>query len=185
MAKQPPSPCRLCLRVSELHRSHTISAFAFRRQDLTPPKTRVTVQGGESRETSEQLTEYMLCGDCEKRIKRWEDHLADCALQSDGSFPMFSQLQGMLSSSDLGWVDISGLRANDIARLGASLFWRASACSKFQADLGAQAEEFRQFLLDDGQPFPKNARLCITLVKATEDDERKVERVLIAPETQH
>lgn len=156
--------CRLCLVHGELRDSHILPKWAYRmaRGASNPVKLTPTV----AVQTSEQITEHLLCGDCEQRIGRVEGRVADLVRPGANGEPRWLSKPGSfldVSTGGLRVADVGDLPAEDLAYFGSSVIWRAAVSTVFPStSLGKYAESFRLYLLDQG-PFPANAACLILL----------------------
>ena len=147
--------CRLCKVARELRASHILSRWVYRRvvhfgsgPAGTTASVPLQIEGEVARYTASQPTEYLLCGDCEQRFSRWEDHVARLARQTNGMLPALKAV--ILRRHRVPRVeceaDGSGLGI-ETARFAASVVWRASVGTMYQdVDLGPYQDRFRDFL---------------------------------------
>jgi hypothetical protein len=80
--------CRLCLRERELMLSHMVSKAAYKRLrgDGKNPNPFIADEDG-ALQTSEQITGYALCADCEDRLnKNGERVFFNYCYQPNGTF---------------------------------------------------------------------------------------------------
>jgi hypothetical protein len=137
--------------------------------------------------SGEQLSEYLLCLDCERRFGAWERYVAEkVAQQVNGRFPGLDTIEPSRSPDDKSTraTDASALDLDKIVSFVASIFWRASVSSAV-ADLSLGAkydEEFRNYLRGE-EPFPQNVRLFFQLLLS--DKELPVDRVMAEPHNLH
>lgn len=146
-----PGRCRLCLREPVILRhSHLLSEFLYKEVyderhrtvgvDPRPEKKDRILQKG--------LREYLLCGDCEGGLAKWE-HYAANALEN---FPA----TGDKRPGEIAWV--RGIDYCMFKLFQMSLLWRCSIAEgpTFAAvDLGPHQDKLRQMLLkaDPGKPW--------------------------------
>jgi hypothetical protein len=174
MASPPIGTCRLCLGANKvLRRSHILSKWKYRRARggrSNPNPVKVT--DGIAVQTSNQITEFLLCADCEQRFGVDEDYASRVAYQEDGSAPIFDHVLR------LGEVEADGaepgavpaypttLDCESLLRFGASVLWRSHisvdvpSCS-LRAD---HAEAFRLYLLGQGR-FPTDAACPLVFIE--------------------
>jgi hypothetical protein len=136
--------------------------------------------------TSKQLTAYLLCGKCEKRLS---DNGENWVLQHcprRGSFKLAAALDTESPSevsSDTRIYLAGGVRQVDAAALtyfATSIFWRGSIHpwnedGSIPIKLGPFAENFRRYLMGE-ETFPKYAALWVAVREKSE-----VERLTFAP----
>jgi hypothetical protein len=177
--------CRLCGALGvRLRDSHIMPKWAYRRaRDETSTsgsRDPVRVQEGVVIQTSSQITEYMLCEDCEQRLGRDEDYVSKLASQEDGVLGLTSLLlpgtviktgpsaEGIPTRA----APISHLDCQSIARFAASVFWRAHVARRHRFDglhlWNPQAEALRRFVLGKS-PLPE--RMCLNLIVPVDGDE--------------
>src|ERR1700704_2116601 len=88
--------CRLCNREARRLDSH-ILAKSFHERILQRPDGRVSmtmIYRGTAVMTDKQITERLLCEECEQRFGRDERYIASLVLQDDGSFPWLDGVIG-------------------------------------------------------------------------------------------
>jgi len=184
----PFGKCKLCLLDKELRDSHLMPRSLYvktRGSGTTGNQDPVllTAQGG--RRTSYQITDYVLCGECEERLNRnGESYVLPLVTRRDGTFPLFNILNGIrpdsrapkaLAYSRLTTPDID---RGKIAYFAMSVFWRASIHKWEQAngtfisiDLGKRYnEEIRRYLMGETGMPPRaflNVAVCTDLKSQT------------------
>src|SRR5436190_24335520 len=98
MAKAPTSTCRLCQKVRLLCDSHLLPAATFkvlRANTLTNPNP-VMFDDESAYTTSKQLTDYLLCSECEERFhKHGEDWVLANCYRNDNSFRILDTLNAV------------------------------------------------------------------------------------------
>lgn len=157
--------CRLCREDRDLVESHILSAWVIRRvaRIRSPTESRQAVEvwaGGEVVPQCAQLTEHLLCIACEGRIKKWEDRVADVAVQTNGHFPALERARVLAEKGEVPCVDLG----EEAARFPASVFWRASVSTKYpDVSLGSYEERFRRYLLSDSSDLG-TARLVVNII---------------------
>jgi hypothetical protein len=157
--------CRLCGVDGELRDSHVLPAWAFRRiirRGSGPPP--ILVENETSRYLSDQGTEYLLCGSCEQRLGRWENHVSQLAVQPDGSFPGFRAMSPSRHAEPGKEVVADGTTFGvDVALFAASVVWRASVSVNHDVRLGPYEQEFRDFVFGSRMTLD-HARLVVHLI---------------------
>ena len=178
----PVGMCKLCLLEKELRLSHYLPKGLLRylrEHSLTNPNP-IMVTPDSVFQTSHQITDYLLCADCEQRFnlngERWViRHMARI-----GSFPIWEKLHesGPLAANEdrvcYAGVSIPGLRIDQLVYFAMSVFWRGSvhswkdrAGNEHGINLGTYEEPIRQFLLDG--PFPEDVALTISIWRTKGD----------------
>ena len=171
----PIGTCALCRQPAVTIRdSHLLAAGFYRRVTGESGKP-VLVNSRSIVETSERVKAHLLCDDCERRFKDWEDWVLAVCWRAPGDFPLLEVLAGAPTLSKEGYSDrgfdgraVSAARIDDVARFGASVFWRAGARRWPQLDddsqirLGRYLEPLRRYLLGE-LPFPDGMALHVLL----------------------
>jgi hypothetical protein len=140
--KDKSGRCRLCLRVTQLRRSHIIPELLWR---LVYGPTGHTLSIDRDLpyipEVAKGIRERLLCDGCEQLLKQHEDYFVTSWLR-----PLPSSLPG-----DLNEIQISSLDYAAFMAFHLSIAWRASvACHPAfrEARLGEYEEPSRQALLE-------------------------------------
>src|SRR6185295_6749969 len=145
-------PCRLCQSVGEeLRFSHVLPEFLYK--PLRDEKHRyigleVTQQKGANRILLQKgIREYLLCGDCEQRLAKYERYAAE----------VLRKLPGTSRKPPGTVVHVTGLNYTKFKLFQLSLLWRAgvSRQASFQeVNLGPHEERLRGMVLegDPGKP---------------------------------
>jgi hypothetical protein len=178
----PIGTCKLCLLDKELRGSHYLPKGLLRylqEHRLSNPNP-IMVTPDSVFQTSHQITDYVLFGDCEQRFndngERWVIH----NMARIGSFPIWQKLHEstpLAANEDrvcYAGASIPGLRMDQLAYFAMSIFWRGSvhswkdrAGNEHGIDLGIYEEPTRQFLLDG--LFPDDIALTISIWRTKED----------------
>ena len=171
--------CRLCLLVGvPLHNSHFMprSLYAlFRAGNLHP----VRFSCEKMAQTSEQVKDYVFCGDCEKTFNReGESWIHTLYATLSGPFPLRDRLLGQAPIEDYGDLKVfaaaknSGLDVPKLTHFGCGVFFKA-AVHPWHDDpakpyIEMEPEEIdglRQYLLGKAA-LPKTMALCVTVDSA-------------------
>jgi len=173
--------CKLCQREGqELQESHLLPAGMYRRllsEDKNPHPILITRAG--SRSSSEQITDNVLCRDCESRFGRLgENYALRCAADSR-RFRLLEELEAITPSrSDKEFrgykvADTTNIKRDELAYFALSVFWRAAVHRWPEANgsgrtdrivLGAEnVESLRRFLLGE-QPVPSTMALFFVVL---------------------
>lgn len=172
--------CALCHEERELLESHFMPA-AFYKNLLksSPGHHPVVISRDVHLETSKQVTEKLLCSECEDRFnKLGEMWVLPLGWQADGSFPLREALKvspGEHSGNAMvvhNATKVSGIDVDKLVYFGASIFWRGTQRWKGQPEahrlkLGPYEEQLRMFLLGKA-PFPKDCSICVGVNRAEE-----------------
>lgn len=174
--------CALCLETRRLMKSHIIPKWAFARARCIPPPSTMgipdapvdqqylRINAGGLTKASAQLTERLLCEDCENRIALSETTVSVLVRQNDGSFPALSSCAP--AASIPGLYSLGNLDADAILRFGAGVLWRASAAKRFPNVVFGERyhDPFREYLLGVSSTFPREAMMSLKLI-----DPRRIE----------
>src|SRR4051812_49271263 len=87
-------PCRLCLKDVPLRASHIVPKWAWKkaRSEGHENPNVVNVHGGVAVQTSAQITEKLLCDECEQRLGRHDGYVGALVYAQDGMAPIFGGL---------------------------------------------------------------------------------------------
>ena len=174
--------CRLCRTEAQLCNSHLIPAGFYRllRSTTIEPADPLLISPKSTFTTSIQISEHLLCGECEERFRaggedwairncyrvgegfRLHELTLSCTLLEDGELAKFYSAKSNLE------IDCAKL-----AYFAASVFWRASAHAwKFPTinpaipiALGPYEDKFRTYLLGSSR-FPDNAAIWVWISQA-------------------
>lgn len=159
--------CKLCGRKGvELRDSHLLPANIYKKIRRSEGANNSLVEASKKsfRFTDKQISDHVLCGDCEHRFGEVENWMSRQHLQHDGSFPLRDSVVAQPPlCDDPGHGVVSGKAAKiDAGRyvyFASSILWRAGAhvwgkgLDRVTIDLGSYEEQLRLYLL--GQtPFP-------------------------------
>jgi hypothetical protein len=168
--------CKLCLTDKELQESHLMPRSLYKKARGSGGRGNqdphvVTAKG--RRPTSHQVTDHVLCRECEDRFnKNGEDYVMRLVTKQNGQFPLLDMLNKVgPQQSGNGWVAYSAAGTPDIDRdkiayFAISVFWRASVHTWEQEsgelvsiDLGKKYNgEIRKYLMGE-TTIPKRAVL--------------------------
>jgi hypothetical protein len=174
----PTGVCKLCLQTKDLQDSHLMPAAAYKKTRGTGKGSRhpVTLTAKASFQNSRQISDFVLCKDCEQRFNAGGEAYVMRLVTSKKRFPLLEKLRASKPTHRAEILETDGYSASDsgdvnrakLAYFAASVFWRASAHTWRGEDglplsirLGSMyQEEFRQFLLGK-QEFPRKAALAV------------------------
>jgi hypothetical protein len=171
--------CRLCLSKGvPLHYSHFMPRSLyplFRAGNLHP----VRFSREKMAQTSEQVKDYVFCGDCEKTFNReGESWIHTLFATLGGPFPLRERLLKQAPISDMGEVKLYAAGKNpeiDVPKLthfGCGVFFKG-AVHPWHGDPGkpyiemeqGEIDALRQYLLGKAN-LPKTIALCVTVDSA-------------------
>lgn len=170
--------CKLCILKKDLQDSHLMPRSLYKKARGSGTKGNQdphVLTAKERRSTSHQITDYVLCSDCEQRFsKDGEDYVMRLVTMQNGQFPLLDMLNAIPPSlKTKRWTvysaaDTPGIERAKIAYFALSVFWRASVHTweqesgeKIRIDLGKKYnEEIRRYLLGE-TPIPEHANLLV------------------------
>src|SRR5882724_8922631 len=130
----PTGRCKLCLREDrDLKESHLMPAGMYRRirsDEKNPHPIMITKDA--SRPSSMQVTDHVLCGECESRFDAFGENYTLRFAAGNGRFRLLEELEtAQPSFSRPEWrgynaVDSPGIKREHLAYFAFSVFWRAS-----------------------------------------------------------
>lgn len=157
----PTGICRLCGQNAELQDSHLLPkafyklAWAAGGRNPNP----IVVTPKVALKTSRQVSDYLLCRDCEERFnKGGEKWIVENCWRGETDFPLNAALKAATpiagSKPDLMIYFGASIPAIDLERIvyfAASVFWRAAVNdwgeNPIKLDLGPYEDSLRRFLL--------------------------------------
>jgi hypothetical protein len=174
----PKGKCKLCLRENvELQNSHLIPAAAYKLIRNSDGSTPIVMKSTVTIKKDEQVTDYLLCGDCEQRFSnQGEQYVLRYCNNFEGGFRLNNLLDTLKplevhnTTAIYAGGQIPEIDMEKLAYFAASIMWRGSAHSwrsgKDPAktpSLGSHEESFRKYLMGEG-PFPEHAFLGVDVV---------------------
>lgn len=181
----PVGDCRLCGATNvPLLDGHIMPKWAYRRArgDAIPglAPDPILIKNGTARQTSAQITEYLMCRDCEQRLGRDEDYVKRLAFQDDGTLGVMGLVDPSTAIRPAGnpigvhtrAYPLHDLNCLPVARFAASVFWRAHVAKKAKIDSlflwNPQAEALRLFVLG-AKSLPQ--QMCLGMWALAEGEE--------------
>ncbi len=168
--------CKLCLKEKDLQDSHLMPAGVYRRTlsptEKNPHPIAITEKG--MRCTSEQVTDFVFCKDCEGLFDRGGENYVMRLISTQTRFPLLEKLEAAPCHTSVdslrGYAekDTPDVNRDVIAYFAVSVFWRASVHTWKWGDgrvahieLGKKYNEaIRRYLLGE-LTFPANVNLYI------------------------
>ncbi|MBD3341750.1 MAG: hypothetical protein GF353_21780 [Candidatus Lokiarchaeota archaeon] len=157
--------CKLCLNKKELHNSHIIPDFVFR---YIRKSDRQLIAYREPNKVvlfkNDSFSEYLLCTECEKQIKIFEDYVRQFL------FDIFNM--PIIIIEEPGVTRYSKLKFNLFKKYLLSVLWRASVSNnKFYSkiDLGTEDNELLRQILYSSEDITYDIFPC-KLVQIYDDD---------------
>lgn len=153
--------CRLCHQDKiELQDSHLLPANIYRkiRRSEGANNSMVVASKEVVRFTDKQISDYLLCRQCELRFGEVEGWVSHQSLQDDGSFPLREAVVAqprLVDDSEVSVVSgkASQINADYYVYFASSILWRAGAhvwrkgSNKVTVKLGYYEEQLRLYLL--------------------------------------
>ena len=137
----------------------------------------VLVTKAQATTKSFQVSEYLLCPECEDRFRvGGEEWVLKHGYRGTGSFPIHAALRGskpvavLTQASIFDARTIADINIGQLTYFAISVFWRASACQwdaldhSTKINLGPHQEPLRKCLLGE-EPFPEQAVLMINVTQ--------------------
>ena len=169
--------CALCLKEgTELQDSHYLPAGVYRviRDESAPDGNPNPILLGEetASQSSKQITDYLLCRDCECRLSRnGENYFLRVCWRRNG-FRLHAILDAAPPSLVVGKLKIyaadrfPAIDVGVISYFAASMFWRGSVHHwkhpDAQIQLGPYEEQFRSYLMQPTD-FPRDCALWVSV----------------------
>lgn len=136
--------CRLCKKEFPLKKSHIIPEFLY--ASMYDEKHRFhkisTSEGQRNRLVQKGLREYLLCGNCEQKLSRYERYTS---LILNGGTPITCRQDG-------NCMNIEGVEYARFKLCALSILWRASVSSLDffnQVELGPDEETLREMIFNE------------------------------------
>lgn len=159
------SICALCGQPKTLQDSHLIPKWAYRRLQNTE-KGRddpIRVANGTACHTSAQITQHLLCEDCEGRFSRREDYVAKLTTLENGRPNILQYVTRLNTPRGQLAVLSAEIDTAQLAYFAGSILWR-SCVMKQGCQLGPYESQFRGYLLEEA-PFPFFAMLGLAILE--------------------
>jgi hypothetical protein len=166
--------CRLCKENRSLKSSHLLPKGVYRLLRDNPNINPIVTSKGRSRESSEQVTQHLLCGSCEGKFSKYgEDHVLRYCWREGKGFKLRDSLssENCIARND----DVSAHYLNEIAYVKVDHFvyfalsmiwrmaatnWRDSSGAFKGTSLGKYEEAVRLYLLDRSV-FPEHVGIFL------------------------
>lgn len=175
--------CKLCLRQKDLLSSHFLPAAAYKSL-LNPEETNPSpylMSGTKTVESSRQIKDYVLCGDCERLFNENGERWVLARMAREGKFPLREILRKAIPIRSIPGLTtyaagaIAEIDVDKLEYFALSVFWRAAVHDwkpivgeKYERlELGPYRERLREYLLGIA-PFPPNV---ITMISVYEEEE--------------
>jgi hypothetical protein len=174
--------CKLCLEDKNLQASHFLPAGIFK--SLLQPAVQSPhpyfMSPTQTRETSQQMKDFLLCADCEQRFGKNGERWVLSQMSRDSGFPLQEKLlkttpiRSIAGLTTYAGGSIPEIDVDKLEYFALSVFWRAAVHSWIpvlgdayeRLELGPYRESLRQFLVGSG-PFPANVVTMISVYEQT------------------
>ena len=174
----PIGVCKLCLQTKALQNSHYLpkSAFKVNRAPALKNPNPVVLSNDELVQSSAQLSDYLLCSDCEQKFSKNGESwvLANIPRDYGGKFPILDALNAEVAVLEDGGTkvyagaNVKFLDMDKIIYFAISVFWRG-AVHVWESSLRSKApdvqlcgyeEPIRQFLFGTS-PLSENVSIRV------------------------
>lgn len=174
----PIGPCRLCLQTKDLRNSHYLpkGAYKINRAPALKNASPVVLSDDQLLQSSAQLSDYLLCSDCEQRFGKngeaWV--LKNVPRNYREKFPILDTLNAETpllvdgGTKLYAGAKVKSLDMEKMVYFAMSVFWRGAVhkwTSSLRSEapdvhLGAYEEPIRQFLLGTS-PLPDDVAIWV------------------------
>jgi hypothetical protein len=169
--------CALCQTYNaELRESHIMPKWAYKRLRGNPSggnPNPVVITNGVAAQVSNQVTEHLLCAECEQRLSVAEKYVSELSYRTDGTPTPLNTLGVAPGASSTDGMALASGKQLDFEKLtyfAVSVVWRAGVAKRSDTGkpkLGPYADTMRRYLLGE-TPLPKSlsAQLFVADVDA-------------------
>lgn len=171
--------CKLCLSQKELMDSHFLPASIYKLcRDGATGQNPIAVSRGVAKHTTEQISDYVFCSDCEKRLNENGEVWIHLNMARPEGFLIRDALEkvppAMATDNFAIYAGstVPGIDMDQLSYFGLSIFWRAAVHRWPSLNAGEPRmdklsfnkyeEPIRLFLLN-GAPVPPNISLLISV----------------------
>ena len=155
--------CKLCLKDNvEIVNSHIVPSWAYKRirENNSKQPDPICIERDKTYSTSKQLKEYMLCKDCESKIKVFEDFASEITYNKNGDSSFISNYKGECKEyTELKVYSLNKDQAESLRKFALSVAWRASIAKSKKlkgVDLGEKYNEIARLSLNNEIEIPQN-----------------------------
>ena len=125
--------CKLCLSQTELMDSHFLPASIYKLcRDAMTGQNPIAVSRGVAKHTTEQISDYVFCSDCERRLNENGEAWVHMNMARPGGFLIRDALEkvppAMATESFAAYSGgtVAGIDMDRLSYFGLSIFWRAA-----------------------------------------------------------
>jgi hypothetical protein len=154
--------CKLCQQKYDLRESHIISEAFY--EDIYDKKHRavpISMEHSELKFVQKGIREKLLCGDCERKLSKWESILKRDLVDIGNQKSEFLTINRI----DEKLFKVEGIRYKEFKLAILSIVWRMSVTSDlfFESySLGTYEEKLRQKLLDENVPDERKYPIMVS-----------------------
>jgi len=181
--------CKLCgLDQAALQDSHIVPKWAYKRirgKAIKGNPHPMHVKDKRAVTTSMQVTDFLLCSNCEQRIGRVDHYVSTQCLQTNGTVPLREAPQVIWVSDDRNFalLDTSSLELDALCRFAISVIWRAHVSAMVpQIDLGTNAESIRAYLSGETD-YPSSVHVAVQTYVEPDGHGSLADHTIILPES--
>ena len=184
--------CKLCLKIRILQDSHYMPRAMYKvlRDSKRKNPNPIFITNAKTATTSRQITDYVLCAECEQRFGKRESYVVSL-IGKGNRFPLrdrmdlIEPLKKHSESTEYSGHTL-GVDTEKLGYFALSMIWRGAVHEWFDPfgnkaqilSLARMEEEIRQHLLDQS-PFPNNAVVIVRVC----DDRTSRESMLLPSRT--
>ncbi|MBT9313884.1 hypothetical protein [Leptothoe spongobia] len=153
MTRKEHGICKLCLKESKLCYSHILSEFLYKEM-YEDQRFALKQSGHKQKKQQKGIREYLLCGECEKKLSKYESH-ASRILKNKCDWP---------SPEHSGYFTLKAFNYQFLKGFFLSILWRSSVSKNQlfdQVNLGGNEEDIRLRLLGEDFGGPRNYPVCM------------------------
>ena len=190
--------CKLCLKTKELRDSHLLPRSLYKTLLAldAPNPNPIFLTSSRAGQTSKQLTDYVLCDDCEGLFNANGESWIMAQIARPGTFPLQEAIREaprLYADANFAVHSCASVPRIDLSKImyfALSIFWRASVHRwriqdrEVKIDLGPYTEPIRKFLKGLGS-FPQNTFLIVTVTPDSEPDFVLIPPVRLLPRDFH
>ena len=178
--------CALCEAANaEPKNSHAVSKWTCRRLIGYAPRPAPNPVQAANKFcvlTPKQVTEHLLCADCENGLRLRENYASKMGVQPDGSFPAMDSVSVVENDKGIVPPDGKALDVGQLTYFAVSVFGRADVAQiEPIVDFGNSREPIRQYLAEQ-TPLRAGVELFVTLFQPAPFFSR-IDRIVAFPAT--
>lgn len=161
--------CALCEQERELQDSHLMPQWAYKRIQQSEEGRKdhpIEVSNGTAIQTSKQVTQRLLCSDCEGRFSRVEGYVAKLTeLDEGGALKIMNSLDRQSVPGTGMAIIANDVDVEKLVYFAASVIWRSAVMRGSDGcKLGKYVENFRRYLLGEAE-FPLESSMSMLVLE--------------------